>query len=93
MFAVDQEFETGVKLIRDAYGKKLAQKEAEVVHLRGENARKDAEIKGNQQQQQRPVRVNNQRTFKQISTTGKPAGEIRQANFGNVKISCEIASF
>jgi hypothetical protein len=33
--ALDQEFETGVRLIRDAYSKKLSQREAEIVHLKG----------------------------------------------------------
>ncbi|KAI3656649.1 hypothetical protein MP638_003437 [Amoeboaphelidium occidentale] len=45
MSGLDQEFETGVRLIRDAFSRKLTQKESEVVHLRGEVARKDAEIK------------------------------------------------
>ena len=40
----DQEFETGVRLIRDAYMKKLAQREAEIVALKGDQARKDAQI-------------------------------------------------
>jgi chromosome segregation ATPase len=42
--AIDQEFESGVRLIRDAFTKKLAQKESEILHLKSEAARKDSLI-------------------------------------------------
>lgn len=43
---MEQEFETGVRLIRDAFTKKLSTKESELIQLKTESARKDADIKG-----------------------------------------------
>ncbi|KAJ3188328.1 hypothetical protein HDU85_005479 [Gaertneriomyces sp. JEL0708] len=41
----DQDFQAGIRLIRDSYTKKTAAKDEEIIKLRGDIARKDAEIK------------------------------------------------
>ncbi|KAJ3028945.1 hypothetical protein HDV00_009900, partial [Rhizophlyctis rosea] len=41
----DQDFETGLRLIRESFAKKIAQKDSEIAQLRQELARRDAEIK------------------------------------------------
>ncbi|KAI9207187.1 uncharacterized protein BJ171DRAFT_596769 [Polychytrium aggregatum] len=42
---VDQEFEAGIRLIREAFTKKLGMKELELIQMRGELNRKEVEIK------------------------------------------------
>ncbi|KAI3633288.1 hypothetical protein MIR68_008235 [Amoeboaphelidium protococcarum] len=54
----NNEFEAGVRLIREAYSKRLAQKETEVVSLRGENARHRALIEDLQRQNKQLVDEN-----------------------------------
>ncbi|KAJ3107132.1 hypothetical protein HDU97_004825 [Phlyctochytrium planicorne] len=42
---MDQEFENGIRILREAFSKKLSLRESEIVQLRGELARKEAEVK------------------------------------------------
>jgi hypothetical protein len=43
---MEQEFETGVRLIRDAFTKKLSTKDGELFQLKADLARKEVDIKG-----------------------------------------------
>ncbi|KAJ3288935.1 hypothetical protein HDU76_007604, partial [Blyttiomyces sp. JEL0837] len=42
---IDQDFENGIRMVRDAHSKKAAMKDAEILQLRGELSKKDAEVK------------------------------------------------
>ncbi|KAI8844925.1 hypothetical protein BC829DRAFT_280984 [Chytridium lagenaria] len=43
--AMDQDFENGIRILREAFTKKLSLRESEIVQLRGELGRKEAEVK------------------------------------------------
>ncbi|KAJ3216963.1 hypothetical protein HDU67_008692 [Dinochytrium kinnereticum] len=43
--SMDQEFENGVRVLREAFAKKVSLRESEIVQLRGELGRKEAEVK------------------------------------------------
>ncbi|KXS13121.1 hypothetical protein M427DRAFT_59016 [Gonapodya prolifera JEL478] len=45
---MEDHFEQGIRIIRDAYQKRLAMKDAEVMHLKSESQKKDTEIKNSQ---------------------------------------------